>query len=122
MMVSPAFSLQPETEVTTAMAFLVEHGLSGVPVTDLDGKVKGVVSGYDLLALDCTPGKLDRSFFPPVNTCINEFGGDRKMMWSNFKQLRQNLKKADGKTVQEACFYHLLHSLLLLSLLLLPLH
>jgi hypothetical protein len=103
MMVSPAFSLLPETEVTAAMSFLVEHGLSGVPVTSPEGKVLGVVSGYDLLALDCTPGKLDRSFFPPVNTCINEFGGDRKMMWSNFKQLRQNLKKADGKTVQEVC-------------------
>jgi CBS domain len=101
MMVAPAFSLPPETEVTDAMAFLVEKGVSGVPVTTKDGVVVGVVSGYDLLALDCTPGKLDRSYFPPVDTCINEFGGDRKMMWSNFKQLRSKLNSADGKTVQE---------------------
>ncbi len=39
-----------------------------------EGHVLGIVSGYDLLAVDATPGKLDASleathFFPPVNLC-----------------------------------------------------
>jgi hypothetical protein len=101
MMTSPALSLPPSTEVTTAMAFLVDKGISGVPVTDASGLVLGVCSGYDLLALDSTPGKLDKSYFPPIDTCINEFGGDRKMMWTNFKQLRSKLKAATGSTVEE---------------------
>ena len=39
-----------------------------------DGHVLGIVSGYDLLAVDSTPGRLDPSLdatylFPPVNLC-----------------------------------------------------
>lgn len=39
-----------------------------------DGHVLGIVSGYDLLAVDATPGRLDASLdanylFPPVNLC-----------------------------------------------------
>jgi hypothetical protein len=103
MMTSPPLSLSPETSVMDAMTFLVNKGISGVPVVDDDGKVMGVCSGYDLLALDSTPGKLDKSFFPPVDTCINEFGGDQKAMWSNFKQLRKKLNAASGSTVKEVC-------------------
>jgi len=73
-----------------------------MPVTDSENRVIGVCSGYDLLALDSTPGKLDKSFFPPIDTCINEFGGDRAMMWSNFKNLRQKLKTASSDTVGQA--------------------
>jgi len=31
----------------------------------------GVISGYDLLALEATPGRMDDSigFFPPVDRC-----------------------------------------------------
>lgn len=38
-------------------------------LADEDRKVLGVVSAYDVLALDCTPGQLDKSdgFFPPIN-------------------------------------------------------
>ncbi len=39
-----------------------------------DGRVLGVASGYDLLAVDATPGRLDApldpgDLFPPVNLC-----------------------------------------------------
>lgn len=110
MMTSPSYALAPETEVTKAMEFLVEKGISGVPVIDADGSVLGVCSGYDLLALDSTPGKLDKSYFPPIDTCINEFGGDRKMMWSNFKQLRKKLQAANGSTVHEVCTLRFIQS------------
>ena len=41
-----------------------------------DGRVLGIVSGYDLLAVDATPGRLDASLdanylFPPVNLCAS---------------------------------------------------
>ncbi len=41
-----------------------------------DGDVLGIVSGYDLLAVDATPGRLDASLdanvlFPPVNLCAS---------------------------------------------------
>jgi hypothetical protein len=36
---------------------------------DDDNKVVGVVSGYDILALDCTPGRMkgDNELFPSVD-------------------------------------------------------
>lgn len=103
MMTSPPWTLRAETSVMDAMQFLVQKGISGVPVVSPSGNVLGVCSGYDLLALDSTPGKLDKSFFPPIDTCINEFGGDRKMMWSTFKELRSKLRAANGSTVEEVC-------------------
>ena len=38
-------------------------------ITDEDGLLLGVISGYDLLALEATPGRVDDSigFFPPVD-------------------------------------------------------
>lgn len=60
MMTAPALSLTPNTSVMEAMAFLVEHRISGMPVCDETGRVVGVCSGYDLLALDSTPGKVRR--------------------------------------------------------------
>ena len=38
---------------------------------DEDGLLLGVISGYDLLALESTPGRIDDSvgFFPPVDRC-----------------------------------------------------
>jgi CBS domain len=53
-----------------------------VAAPDSDGEVIGVVSGTDLLALDCTPGRIDTSIgmFPPVdrysdssNPCVAPF-------------------------------------------------
>jgi CBS domain len=58
MMTAPPLTLKPETSVTEAMEFIVKHRVSGVPVVDGLDKVIGVCSGYDLLALDSTPGTL----------------------------------------------------------------
>lgn len=100
-MSSPAVFATPDSHILEAMTLLVEKGISGLPVcsacgrpasllwrqfthfshTDAalcgigeEGHVLGIVSGYDLLAVDATPGKLDASleathFFPPVNLC-----------------------------------------------------
>jgi len=104
--------------------------------------VLGVASGYDLLAVDATPGRLDApldpgDLFPPVNLCapgaharspvaapalrgpawrhnlsgspaghraergarpctrrcVERYGGNRHLMWSNFGALRRELEK-----------------------------
>lgn len=69
-MTQPPFTLAPSTSVIEAMEALVTNGCSGMPVVDESGKVLGMCSGYDLLALDSTPGKLDKSYFPQIDTCI----------------------------------------------------
>lgn len=98
-MTAPVISLSPEMSVFDAMVIMVKKGISGMPVTDDNNHVVGVCSGYDLLALDSTPGKLDKSYFPPIDKCINEFGGDRALMWSNFKELRRKLTASNCDTV-----------------------
>jgi len=48
--------VQPSTPVDQALELLVQHKISGLPVVDDDGKLVGVVSDYDLLALDSISG------------------------------------------------------------------
>ncbi|MCA9071404.1 MAG: CBS domain-containing protein [Planctomycetaceae bacterium] len=43
-MVTPVFSLSPETHVIDGMAFLLRHGISGAPVVDAEGNYLGVFS------------------------------------------------------------------------------
>ena len=99
-MSSPAVFATPDAGILEVMEMLVDKGISGLPIcseracsficctgiprppyaTHLcacegdDGHVLGIVSGYDLLAVDATPGRLDASLdanylFPPVNLC-----------------------------------------------------
>ena len=46
-------------------------------MTDSTNKVVGVLSGYDILINDNTPGRLDRSagMFPPIGSCAQYVGG-----------------------------------------------
>ena len=80
----------------------MENGISGMPVVDENGAVVGSVSGYDLLALNSTPGKLDSSdgMFPKLGRC-DEFNGRKKDMWSYFLETQERLEKAGGQTVGE---------------------
>ena len=99
-MSSPAVFATPEAGILEVMEMLVAKGISGLPIcseracslcctgaqtlpcvtrpracTGDDGHVLGIVSGYDLLAVDSTPGRLDASLdanylFPPVNLYV----------------------------------------------------
>lgn len=48
-MTTPVVSAEPETPTTDVVELLTAHRISGLPVTDQDGAVVGLVSEYDLL-------------------------------------------------------------------------
>ncbi|KAL0904556.1 hypothetical protein M5K25_026682 [Dendrobium thyrsiflorum] len=62
--------VKPTTSVDEALEKLVEYRITGFPVIDDDWTLVGVVSDYDLLALDSIsgPGRTDTSMFPEVNS------------------------------------------------------
>jgi CBS domain-containing protein len=78
----------------------VSKGISGVPVTDKDGKLLGEVSGFDIIALDKTPGRVDTTdgMFPKIGRC-EEYNGDVGKMWGNFLELQQIAAQANSSTV-----------------------
>jgi CBS domain-containing protein len=49
--------VKPTTTVDEALELLVENRITGFPVIDEDWKLVGLVSDYDLLALDSISGK-----------------------------------------------------------------
>ena len=44
-------AVQPDTRLQNALELLTEHEISGLPVTDSDGRVVGVLSERDVLKL-----------------------------------------------------------------------
>jgi len=99
-MVSNPLSIPPSTTVEECIELLVQKGISGVPVTDEDGKLLGEVSGFDIIALDKTPGRVDTTdgMFPKIGRC-EEYNGDVGKMWGNFLELQQIAAQANSSTV-----------------------
>ncbi|XP_038706000.1 CBS domain-containing protein CBSX2, chloroplastic-like isoform X2 [Tripterygium wilfordii] len=62
--------VKPTTTVDEALEALVEKRITGFPVIDDDWNLVGVVSDYDLLALDSISGgsQNDVNMFPDVNS------------------------------------------------------
>mmetsp|Transcript_12917 Transcript_12917/g.47238 ORF Transcript_12917/g.47238 Transcript_12917/m.47238 type:complete len:287 (-) Transcript_12917:1637-2497(-) len=100
----PPLTISMTTNIFDALEMLVDNNISGMPVVDEEqgGQVVGMLSGYDLLALDATPGHLDNSdgMFPKLGRC-DEFNGRKKDMWSYFLETQEKLEKAGGQTVGE---------------------
>ncbi|KAJ4963889.1 hypothetical protein NE237_023828 [Protea cynaroides] len=84
--------VKPNTTVDEALEALVEYRITGFPVIDDDWKLVGVVSDYDLLALDSISGggQADTSMFPEV---------DRT--WKTFNEIQKLLSKTNGKLVSD---------------------
>ncbi len=57
------YSLSPDATVVDAMKFFVEHGISGAPVVDADGRAVGFVSDGDIMRLLSTQSN---SYMDPV--------------------------------------------------------
>jgi CBS domain-containing protein len=51
-MTSPVITLRPDDTIESAVATLVEHGVSGAPVVDEDGRLVGLLDDTDLLLAD----------------------------------------------------------------------
>ncbi|KAJ3679132.1 hypothetical protein LUZ60_017143 [Juncus effusus] len=83
-------TVKPTTTVDEALEQLVEHRITGFPVIDDDWKLVGVVSDYDLLALDSISGTTqnDMSIFPDVDST-----------WKTFNEIQKLLSKTNGKIV-----------------------
>ncbi|XP_044422203.1 CBS domain-containing protein CBSX2, chloroplastic isoform X5 [Triticum aestivum] len=62
--------VKPSTSVDEALERLVEHRITGFPVTDDHWNLVGVVSDYDLLALDLISGngQAEADIFPEVDS------------------------------------------------------
>ncbi|KAL6277631.1 hypothetical protein ACE6H2_021232 [Prunus campanulata] len=82
--------VQPTTTVDEAIELLVENRITGFPVIDDDWKLVGLVSDYDLLALDTISGqgRTDNSMFPEVDSS-----------WKTFNEVQNLLSKTNGQVV-----------------------
>ncbi|XP_073119126.1 CBS domain-containing protein CBSX1, chloroplastic-like isoform X2 [Henckelia pumila] len=82
--------VRPTTTVTEALETLVEKRITGFPVIDDDWKLVGVVSDYDLLALDSISGggQQETNMFPDVDST-----------WKTFNEIQRLLGKTKGKVV-----------------------
>ncbi|PNH00426.1 CBS domain-containing protein CBSX2, chloroplastic [Tetrabaena socialis] len=86
MSVQPLYSIGPEDTVDTALEMLVKYKIAGLPVVDATNKVVGVVSDFDLLALDAL-GRInvDQNLFPSAD-----------QTWQAFKEVKVMLSKSAG--------------------------
>ncbi|XP_009768211.1 CBS domain-containing protein CBSX1, chloroplastic [Nicotiana tabacum] len=82
--------VKPTTKVGEALEMLVEKRVTGLPVIDDDWNLVGVVSDYDLLALDSISGtsQADTNLFPDVDST-----------WTTFNEVQKLLSKTNGKVV-----------------------
>ncbi|XP_020216042.1 CBS domain-containing protein CBSX1, chloroplastic [Cajanus cajan] len=84
--------VKPTTSVDEALEILVENRITGFPVIDDNWKLVGVVSDYDLLALDSISGhgRKDNNMFPEVDSS-----------WKTFNEVQKLLSKTNGKLIGE---------------------
>lgn len=80
----------PDDTIERALEMLVEFRITGLPVVDDKGKIVGVVSDYDLLALDAIGRTTDEELFPTAD-----------QSWQAFKEVKTLLAKAAGKRVKD---------------------
>lgn len=79
-----------ETSLDEALELLVSHNVTGLPVVDAEDRVVGVVSDYDMLALEGIAEAQDAGtgMFPEV-----------ELSWATFNQVHRIIDKTAGKTV-----------------------
>ncbi|KAK7319900.1 hypothetical protein RJT34_04628 [Clitoria ternatea] len=82
--------VKTNTTVDEALEALVSNRISGLPVIDDDWNLVGVVSDYDLLAIDSISGgpPSDANLFPDVDST-----------WKTFNEIQKLLSKTNGKVV-----------------------
>ncbi|ONM18766.1 CBS domain-containing protein CBSX1 chloroplastic [Zea mays] len=110
--------VQPTTPVDQALELLVQHRISGFPVVDDDWNLVGVVSDYDLLALDSMSGNeladTSTNMFPDVDSTWKVLGIPNLLVYlkhqgfqvdkssrvdKTFHELQRILSKTNGKVI-----------------------
>ncbi|XP_024377762.1 CBS domain-containing protein CBSX2, chloroplastic isoform X1 [Physcomitrium patens] len=88
--VSDLYCATVNTTIDEALEVLVEKRITGMPVIDDAGALVGVVSDYDLLALDSISGQRqpETSLFPEAGRT-----------WKAFREIQKLLVKTNGKMV-----------------------
>ncbi|CAM0950670.1 unnamed protein product [Alopecurus aequalis] len=86
------YFVKPSTTVDEALEMLVNNRISGFPVIDDNWMLVGVVSDYDLLALDsmagCGLADTNTSMFPEVDS-----------NWKTFREIQKLLSKTSGRVI-----------------------
>ena len=97
MTTAPLVTCRAEMSVDAALELVVNSRVTGLPVVDEEDHVVGVVSDYDLLALEDICGGVDASqaaqegdMFPPPGAT-----------WKAFNEVRNLLAKTGGKKVAD---------------------
>ncbi|KAK7348753.1 hypothetical protein VNO80_23408 [Phaseolus coccineus] len=82
--------VKTSTTVDEALEALVNNRISGLPVIDDNWNLVGVVSDYDLLAIDSISGgsQTDANLFPNVDST-----------WKTFNDIQKLLSKTNGQVV-----------------------
>ncbi|KAI3856285.1 hypothetical protein MKX03_014875 [Papaver bracteatum] len=84
--------VKPTTTVNEALESLVDNRITGFPVIDDDWKLVGLVSDYDLLALDSISGGgvAETSMFPEADSS-----------WKTFNEIQKLLSKTNGQVIAD---------------------
>ncbi|KAG1674666.1 hypothetical protein FOA52_007190 [Chlamydomonas sp. UWO 241] len=80
----------PTCSVDTALELLVEHRITELPVVDANNTVVGLVSDFDLLALEALSASIDSELFP-----------DTDQTWQTFAEVNKLLARGTGKLVSD---------------------
>lgn len=88
-MTTKVISVSPKSTVLEALDLIVKHRITGLPVVDGEGKVVGVVSDYDLLAMDMSE-LYSQGMFPSLD-----------QSWQAFRKVKLLMAKVEGKMVED---------------------
>ncbi|CAN0878925.1 CBS domain-containing protein CBSX2, chloroplastic [Linum grandiflorum] len=97
------FVVKPSTSVDEALEVIVEKRVTGFPVIDDQWNLVGVVSDYDLLALDTISGGNDKdnNVFPDVDSTWKTFNEIQKLVGKNHGKVVGDLMTPNPLTVRE---------------------
>ncbi|MDQ7820382.1 MAG: CBS domain-containing protein [Armatimonadota bacterium] len=94
-MTSPVVTVRPTTPVREAVALMLEHRISGLPVVNEVGELVGIVTEADLLPKELVPRPQ-----PPVVDWIGP------SLW--VERWLSAYRKAEGRTVGEVMTHHVI--------------